>query len=53
MDFSNEFADLAVGDAWSPKYEGKRVGIQLSSLELKNGKNNSRYDSEKYFKFNT
>jgi coenzyme F420 hydrogenase subunit beta len=26
MDFTNEFADLAVGDAWSPKYESQGGG---------------------------
>ena len=29
MDFVNEFADLAVGDAWSPKYEGKGRGYSI------------------------
>lgn len=29
MDFANEFADLAVGDAWSPKYESLGQGFSL------------------------
>ena len=29
MDFCNEFADLAVGDAWSPKFEAKREGMSV------------------------
>lgn len=29
MDFANEFADLSVGDAWSPKYESKGHGFSL------------------------
>ena len=29
MDFVNEFADLAVGDAWSPKYEGQTSGYSI------------------------
>lgn len=29
MDFTNEFADMAVGDAWSPKYESLRQGFSL------------------------
>jgi len=26
MDFANDFTDLSVGDAWSPKFEGKSEG---------------------------
>ncbi len=29
MDFANEFADLAVGDAWSPQYESIGQGFSL------------------------
>lgn len=29
MDFVNEFADLAVGDAWSPKYESQGKGFSI------------------------
>lgn len=29
MDFSNEFCDLSVGDAWSPKYEKQGVGFSV------------------------
>jgi coenzyme F420 hydrogenase subunit beta len=29
MDFANEFADLAVGDAWSPAYEEKGEGYAV------------------------
>jgi coenzyme F420 hydrogenase subunit beta len=29
MDFVNEFADLAVGDAWSPKYESEGKGFSV------------------------
>ena len=29
IDFANEFADLAVGDAWSPKYEAAGIGRSL------------------------
>jgi len=29
MDFVNEFADLAVGDAWSPKYEQEGKGFSV------------------------
>lgn len=29
MDFVNEFADLAVGDAWSPKYEKEGKGFSV------------------------
>jgi len=29
MDFVNEFADLSVGDAWSPKYEAERKGFAV------------------------
>jgi coenzyme F420 hydrogenase subunit beta len=29
MDFCNEFADLAVGDAWSPEFEKKREGMSV------------------------
>lgn len=29
MDFSNEFADLAVGDAWSPAFEAKGQGFSV------------------------
>ncbi len=29
MDFCNEFADLAVGDAWSPAFEAKREGMSV------------------------
>ena len=31
MDFSNEFADLAVGDAWSPVYESRGEGFAVFS----------------------
>jgi coenzyme F420 hydrogenase subunit beta len=29
MDFANEFADLSVGDAWSPKYESLGQGFSV------------------------
>ena len=29
MDFSNEFSDLSVGDAWSPKYEKLGAGFSV------------------------
>ena len=29
MDFVNEFADLSVGDAWSPKYESEGMGFSV------------------------
>ena len=29
MDFVNEFSDLAVGDAWSPKYEKEGMGFSV------------------------
>lgn len=29
MDFSNEFTDLSVGDAWSPAYENKGQGFSV------------------------
>jgi len=29
MDFSNEFADLAVGDAWSPEFESQGQGFSV------------------------
>lgn len=29
MDFVNEFADLAVGDAWSPRYEAEGMGFSV------------------------
>nr|MDA3823980.1 Coenzyme F420 hydrogenase/dehydrogenase, beta subunit C-terminal domain [Bacteroidales bacterium] len=29
MDFVNEFADLSVGDAWSPKYESEGKGFSV------------------------
>ena len=29
MDFVNEFADLAVGDAWSPEFESKKEGYSV------------------------
>ncbi len=29
MDFANEFADLAVGDAWSPEFESQGQGFSL------------------------
>jgi coenzyme F420 hydrogenase subunit beta len=29
MDFANEFADLAVGDAWSPAFEAKGQGFSV------------------------
>ena len=29
MDFTNEFADLAVGDAWSPEFESKKEGYSV------------------------
>jgi coenzyme F420 hydrogenase subunit beta len=29
MDFCNEFADLAVGDAWSPEYEKQGKGFSV------------------------
>lgn len=29
MDFANEFADLAVGDAWSPEYENQGKGFSV------------------------
>jgi coenzyme F420 hydrogenase subunit beta len=29
MDFVNEFADLAVGDAWSPKFEAMGAGFSI------------------------
>jgi len=29
MDFCNEFADLAVGDAWSPKFEAQGEGMSV------------------------
>ena len=29
MDFTNEFADLAVGDAWSPEFESKGGGYSV------------------------
>lgn len=29
MDFANEFADLAVGDAWSPEYEAQGQGFSV------------------------
>lgn len=29
MDFANEFADLAVGDAWSPEFESKGQGFSV------------------------
>ena len=29
MDFVNEFADLSVGDAWSPKYEKEGGGFSV------------------------
>lgn len=29
MDFVNEFADLSVGDAWSPKYESQGKGFSV------------------------
>ncbi|HLB42254.1 MAG TPA: Coenzyme F420 hydrogenase/dehydrogenase, beta subunit C-terminal domain [Gammaproteobacteria bacterium] len=29
MDFMNEFADLSVGDAWSPHYETKKMGFSV------------------------
>jgi len=29
MDFANEFADLSVGDAWSPKYEALGEGFSV------------------------
>jgi coenzyme F420 hydrogenase subunit beta len=29
MDFANDFADLSVGDAWSPKYEGLGKGFSV------------------------
>lgn len=31
QDFSNEFADISVGDAWSPKYEVQGKGFSLVS----------------------
>ena len=39
MDFVNEFADLAVGDAWSPKYEGKRSGYSIVVTRTKKMEN--------------
>ena len=29
MDFANEFTDLSVGDAWSPKYEARGSGFSV------------------------
>lgn len=29
MDFANEFTDLSVGDAWSPKYEAMGLGFSV------------------------
>ena len=37
MDFANDFTDLSVGDAWSPKFEGKSEGhsvIVCRSLKM-------------------
>ena len=36
MDFSNEFSDLSVGDAWSPKYE--KIGAGFAVIPLEPGK---------------
>lgn len=36
MDFANEFADLSVGDAWSPKYES--LGKGFSVIAVRNSK---------------
>ncbi len=36
MDFANEFADLAVGDAWSPKFESKGGGHSVVVTRTKN-----------------
>lgn len=38
MDFANEFADLSIGDAWSPKYEnqGKGFSVVVSRSKMMN-----------------
>ena len=35
MDFANEFSDLSVGDAWSPKYEKLGVGFSVITTRSK------------------
>jgi len=35
MDFSNEFSDLSVGDAWSPKYEKVGAGFAVITTRTK------------------
>lgn len=35
MDFFNEFSDLAVGDAWSPRYEKLGVGFSVIATRSK------------------
>jgi len=36
IDFANEFCDLSVGDAWSPKYEA--LGLGFSVVAVRNAK---------------
>ena len=37
VDFTNELTDISVGDAWSPKYEGRKGGYSVVLSRSKQG----------------